>query len=61
MTEKALGFIDKHAGTRPFYLSVHYTAPHSPLIKNHPQEIVDSYDDCDFPSIPRILLRDEAT
>ena len=61
MTEKALGFIDKHAGKRPFYLSVHYTAPHSPLIKNHPQEIVDSYDDCDFPSIPRIPLRDEAT
>ena len=61
MTDKALDFIDEHAGKRPFSLSVHYTAPHSPLINSHPQALVDSYDDCDFPSIPRVPLRDEAT
>ena len=37
---------------RPFYLSVHYTAPHSPWT-GHPQEIVDSYDDCAFESCPQ--------
>ena len=51
MTDKALDFIDEHASKRPFYLSVHYTAPHSPLIDNHPRELVDSYDACEFPSI----------
>ena len=38
----------------PFYLQVHYTAPHSPWTDgNHPQEYLDLYKDCDFPSIPR--------
>jgi arylsulfatase A-like enzyme len=54
ITDDALGFIDRQAaGPGPFYLSVHYTAPHSPWIDSHPQEIVDSYDDCPFDSIPR--------
>ncbi|MFB9166604.1 sulfatase-like hydrolase/transferase [Arthrobacter psychrochitiniphilus] len=38
----------------PFYLQVHYTAPHSPWTDgNHPQEYVDLYKDSEFPSIPR--------
>ena len=53
ITDDALGFIDRHAaGPAPFYLSVHYTAPHSPWT-GHPQEIVDSYDDCPFASCPQ--------
>ena len=53
ITDDALGFIDRHAdGADPFYLSVHYTAPHSPWT-GHPQEIVDSYDDCPFESCPQ--------
>ena len=53
ITDDALGFIDRHAGDdNPFYLSVHYTAPHSPWT-GHPQEIVDSYDDCPFDSCPQ--------
>ena len=36
----------------PFYLSVHYMAPHSPWT-GHPQDIVDSYDDCPFDSCPQ--------
>lgn len=54
ITNDALAFIDAHYDqAAPFYLSVHYTAPHSPWIDSHPQEIVDSYADCPFDSIPR--------
>ena len=53
ITDDALDTIDRHAGgENPFYLSVHYTAPHSPWT-GHPQEIVDSYDDCPFESCPQ--------
>jgi len=53
ITEDALSFIDRHAhDVEPFYLSVHYTAPHSPWT-GHPQDIVDSYDDCPFDSCPQ--------
>jgi arylsulfatase A-like enzyme len=51
ITDDALDFIDRHTDA-PFYLSVHYTAPHSPWT-GHPQDIVDSYDDCAFASCPQ--------
>jgi len=51
ITDVALGFIERNSD-RPFYLSVHYTAPHSPWT-GHPQDIVDSYDDCPFASCPQ--------
>jgi len=51
ITDDALAFLDQNA-SRPFYLSVHYTAPHSPWT-GHPREIVDSYDDCPFESCPQ--------
>ncbi|MFO7945434.1 MAG: sulfatase-like hydrolase/transferase [Armatimonadota bacterium] len=53
ITDEALGYIDRHHDDAdPFYLSVHYTAPHSPWT-GHPQDIVDSYDDCPFDSCPQ--------
>jgi len=53
ITDEALRLMDRyHAAGTPFYLSVHYTAPHSPWT-GHPQEIVDSYDDCRFDSCPQ--------
>ena len=53
ITDDALAFIDTHADdNNPFYLSVNYTAPHAPWA-GHPQEIVDSYDDCAFESCPQ--------
>jgi hypothetical protein len=53
MTDDALAFIDAHAADdSPFYLSVHYTAPHSPWT-GHPRDIVDSYNDCPFDSCPQ--------
>ncbi len=54
ITDEALVLLDKYAdGEYPFYLSVHYTAPHSPWVGEHPQEIVDSYDECAFESCPQ--------
>ena len=54
ITDEALNNLDSYAdGGFPFYLGVHYTAPHSPWIDEHPQHIVDSYDDCAFESCPQ--------
>lgn len=53
ITDEALRLLDRyHEAGHPFYLSVHYTAPHSPWT-GHPQHIVDSYDDCPFNSCPQ--------
>jgi arylsulfatase A-like enzyme len=53
ITDDALAVIDHYANAgTPFYLGVHYTAPHSPWT-GHPQAIVDSYDDCAFESCPQ--------
>jgi len=55
ITDDALEFIDSQNGASgPFYLSVHYTAPHSPWIDSHPEEIVALYDDCPFESCPDV-------
>ena len=54
ITDEAVSFLDSAVKRRePFYLSIHYTAPHSPWIGNHPVEIVDSYDSCPFESCPQ--------
>ena len=56
ITDDALAYIDVHAADEtPFYLSVHYTAPHAPW-SGHPQDIVDSYHDCPFESCPQEAL-----
>jgi arylsulfatase A-like enzyme len=53
ITDDALDYLDRQEDGQPFYLSVHYTAPHGPWIGNHPQEIVDSYNDCPFETCPQ--------
>ncbi|CAG7607353.1 Bifunctional sulfatase/alpha-L-rhamnosidase [Paenibacillus solanacearum] len=53
ITEDALAFIDGQTGQAPFYLSVHYTAPHSPWIGQHPEPFVALYNDCPFDSCPQ--------
>jgi arylsulfatase A-like enzyme len=57
-TEKALEYIDSHKNDEnPFYLSVHYTAPHSPWDKKeHPEDIWQLYDNCRFKSTPDLPL-----
>jgi len=53
LTNDALSFLRAQPGSdNPFYLSVHYTAPHKPWIGCHPQEYLDMYDNCPFDSIP---------
>ena len=57
ITDDALAFIDAQKDAAgPFYLSVHYTAPHSPWNrKQHPQGIFNPYyDQCPFESCPNI-------
>lgn len=45
----------------PFYLSVHFTAPHNPWVDGeHPKEILDLYEDCDFDDIPQGVIRPNA-
>jgi len=59
ITNNALAFLEARAGgTSPFYLSVHYTAPHSPWSrKNHPSELWDDYHaNCPFTSTPVVPM-----
>ncbi len=59
ITDDALAVLDQSAeDEKPFYLGVHYTAPHSPWIDSHPEEIVASYDDCPFESCPEEPLHE---
>jgi choline-sulfatase len=54
ITDNALEFIKKQGNTeQPFYLSIHYTAPHSPWDhEEHPKNVLDLYKDCPFKSCP---------
>lgn len=56
ITDKALAFLDTLSeGKNPFYLSVHYTAPHAPWeAEHHPKEYIDLYEDCPFHSTPDV-------
>jgi arylsulfatase A-like enzyme len=51
ITDDALAFIGANAD-HPFYLSLHFTAPHSPW-DCHPRDLVESYADCPFESCPQ--------
>ncbi len=55
ITDNALDFISQnYREDNPFYLSVHYTAPHSPWGKeHHPDEYLDLYKNCRFESVPQ--------
>ncbi len=56
ITDKALEFLDiLSEESAPFYLSVHYTAPHSPWsAEHHPKEFLKLYEDCPFESVPNV-------
>jgi choline-sulfatase len=54
ITEEATRFLRAQAGSAsPFYLSVNYTAPHSPWVGQHPRRWLDLYADCEFRSCPQ--------
>jgi choline-sulfatase len=54
ITDHALAFLEEQQQKQsPFYLGVHYTAPHSPWdTAQHPQDLRDLYRDCPFESVP---------
>ena len=55
ITDNGLKFLEKQAGDdAPFYLGIHYTAPHSPWGREeHPAEYYNHYyDTCPFDSVP---------
>lgn len=54
ITDNALEFLRRTPDDRPFYLGVHYTAPHSPWDRaEHPAEFFDPYyETCSFESVP---------
>lgn len=56
ITDKALGDLEElGAQDQPFYLSVHYTAPHSPWDEDqHPREYIEMYRDCGFTATPDV-------
>ncbi|MEK3885158.1 sulfatase-like hydrolase/transferase [Paenibacillus sp. PL2-23] len=56
ITDHAIHFIEELTTTAdPFYLSVHYTAPHSPWEHSeHPERYLQMYDDCEFNSVPEL-------
>ncbi|NLF94448.1 MAG: sulfatase-like hydrolase/transferase [Oligosphaeraceae bacterium] len=58
ITTNALHWLEEISDQpEPFYLSVHYTAPHSPWDRsNHPEDIyADYYQNCAFRSLPENL------
>jgi len=59
ITDNALTFLKQQAQSEsPFYLSVHYTAPHSPWGRDqHPQDLYDDYfNHCPFALIPNVPI-----
>ena len=54
ITEGGLKFLEAQAGsTQPFYLSIHYTAPHSPWNRGqHPDELTALYAGLPFDTCP---------
>lgn len=61
ITDDAVDYLGQTSQTdAPFYLSVHYTAPHAPWIDEHPQELMDLYRDCSFDDIPQGFIHEDA-
>ncbi len=54
ITDKALGWLTEfQEQEEPFYLSVHYTAPHDPWEEDqHPKEYIEMYRNCGFTATP---------
>ena len=54
ITRDAVEFLHRRDPARPFYLSVHYTAPHTPWLQGHPRRYLELYRDCTFDSCPML-------
>lgn len=58
IAENALKALETYGNSEsPFYMSVHFTAPHSPWEESeHPKEYLDLYRDCEFEATPDLPL-----
>lgn len=63
ITDKALEYLEEYKKEEePFYLSVHYTAPHSPWEEDqHPKEYYDKYRSCEFTKTPDLPVHPNQT
>lgn len=63
ITDKALSYLDEFKNQEnPFYLSVHYTAPHSPWEEDqHPAEYIERYRGCAFTATPDLPIHPNQT
>lgn len=53
IADNAIDFLRNYRSDKPFYLGVHFTAPHTPWDREeHPQEIWDLYEGVNFDTIP---------
>ncbi|MEG1519891.1 MAG: sulfatase-like hydrolase/transferase, partial [Clostridia bacterium] len=53
ITDNAIEFIDGYNDEKPFYLAVHYTAPHTPWDRSeHKEELWNLYSDADYSCVP---------
>ncbi len=61
ITDKAIEYMNDYVQQEePFYLSIHYTAPHSPWDEGeHPKEFIDKYKDCKFESTPDLPVHED--
>lgn len=54
VSRQAVDFIRSYNNDAPFFLHICTTAPHDPWDENnHPDDLLDLYTDCEFPSVPR--------
>lgn len=56
ITDNALNFLkNRNHKESPFFVAVHYTAPHSPWSEiSHPKKYIDLYKGCPFESTPNV-------
>lgn len=53
ITDNAIDFLDMQSPDKPFYLSVHYNAPHAPWDEiHHLKKYFDLFDGCEFNDFP---------
>lgn len=53
IADDAIGYLRSRTSSSPFYLAVHFTAPHHPWIGQHPPELLGLYEECAFDTCPQ--------